>query len=761
MPDFLTYGEVHSEIRLEVLVSTAAQQTFHLVTGKNQHDFELVELRYVSIDDNTIADVIVVDCVNDQVPTRNSVGILNRERLALIFPKDQSLMPGVRALRADFPKTLHQNHVNAGEPSSICLHFEPWAAVKRTWTPQKHLHRILWWLAETAKDTLHRKDQPVEQLYFDSSVKVILPPKFSEFLDKDDFVLTVSRIDSGSTESKFTPLVGQFLSKKDAYKNGDPHYVPIMLSLPSITHGNIEIFPETLGHLETQLLARGSTIFEPLCNEIKRLTPQEGLSQDTDGRILLIFYIPIKRAKDGPAEENKLYAFLMLNDFSILGESLGVLHKHESKYFVLSIIGGTSNGSFADSSGQWRQLPILPVEIKTQATIELARNASGVNNETADFNAILAGVGALGGVLADLWSREAWGTWTLIDPDQLEPHNIIRHIAKNGFVGINKAVVTKFLLEANFSEGYNQVEAIPKSILETDSPKIQQAIASANFFVDATTTLYVPRDLSQINDFPRSASVFLSPSGLESVLLLEDDARQIRLESLEAQYYRAIINSEWGEKHLTGHFGNLWVGAGCRDISAIISFELVQLHSSIIARQMRAVKDQSEPRICVWQNDSLTGGVDVQVIPVAESISENCGEWRVLWDKDIQRILQEFRVQKLPNETGGVILGYFDQKLKTIFVVDVLNSPLDSKSTPSEFVRGIYGLETKLSEIAQKTANIVGYIGEWHSHPSCYSAQPSSIDYQLIQTLAETLSQDGDPALMMIVAKGEISITVK
>lgn len=753
MLDFLTYGEEHPNISCELLVSTAAQQIFSVVTNSKQHDFELIELRYVRNGDNTIAYIIVVDCINDQVPTRNSVGILTRERLALVFPTNESLMPEVRALRCNFPKTLHQNYVNSGEPASLCLYFEPWMAVQRTWTAQKHLHRILWWLAETAKETLHREDQPVEQLYFDSPIKLILPPKFEDFLGKDNLVFTLSRIDSGSSKSKFIALIGEFVSKEDAKKNSFPSHAPIILSLPAITHGNIEFFPETLGGLEEQLYERGVSIFELICDEIKRLTTPEGLAHNDDRKILLIINIPIKRSIDGEIEKNDLLAFLILENLPMLGKSLGVLHKHESKYYVLQLIGDIAN----KTSEQWQKFAIHPVDIKTQITKEFARNASGIIKETADFDAILAGTGALGGVLADLWSREAWGKWTLVDPDQIEPHNIIRHIAKNCNIGMNKAIVAKHFLEANFFPGYSHVEAIPESILEIDSSKIQ----SANFFVDATTTLYAPRDLSQINNFPRSASAFLTPSGFESVLLLEDEQRHIRLESLEAQYYRAIINNEWGEKHLTGHFGNLWVGAGCRDISAIISFELIQLHASILARQIRMLKDKADSFIGVWRNDSLTGSVDAHIIPVANPISENCSVWRVLWDTGIEKKLYELRAKKLPNETGGVILGYIDQKLMTIFVVDVLNSPPDSKATSSEFVRGVCGLKQKLDEITKRTANIVGYIGEWHSHPSWYSAQPSSTDYQLIQNLAEFLEQDGQPALMMIVAKDEISITVR
>jgi hypothetical protein len=112
------------------------------------------------------------------VPTRNSVGIRYCEPLALVFCTSLERQPEVRALRDGFPVTAHQNYVMVGEPPSLCLYFEPWSRVRRSWTPQFHLNRILWWLAETANGTLHRPDQPLEQLYFDSPFELVLPWDF-------------------------------------------------------------------------------------------------------------------------------------------------------------------------------------------------------------------------------------------------------------------------------------------------------------------------------------------------------------------------------------------------------------------------------------------------------------------------------------------------------------------------------------------------------------------------------------------------------
>ena len=66
-----------------------------------------------------------------------------------------------------------------------------------------------------------------------------------------------------------------------------------------------------------------------------------------------------------------------------------------------------------------------------------------------------------------------------------------------------------------------------------------------------------------------------------------------------------------------------------------------------------------------------------------------------------------------------------------------------------------------LNDVAGRTANIVGYVGEWHSHPRHCTATPSVTDRRHIGRLAEVLAQDGQPALMIIVGDHDFSISVK
>jgi hypothetical protein len=49
-----------------------------------------------------------------------------------------------------------------------------------------------------------------------------------------------------------------------------------------------------------------------------------------------------------------------------------------------------------------------------------------------------------------------------------------------------------------------------------------------------------------------------------------------------------------------------------------------------------------------------------------------------------------------------VILGYIDQKLKNIYIVDVCEAPHDSIATPTTFIRGVKAFQITLTYVEKK-----------------------------------------------------------
>ena len=750
---YVPFGEPYQGLNPDKLTAEISRKTLSACIRNDS--FEVLELRRIIHSDGELSDVIVVECINDQVPSRNDVGIKVREHLALVF--HQGKIPEVRALRVDFPKVMHLNHVPSTEPLSLCLYFQPWSALERTWTPQKHLQRILWWLSETAKKTLHRDDQPLENIFFDSPFEIVLPPNYVEKILHPHLDLSFTAINRGDNE--FRVIRGGFISKEQAKKHGLPKIEILDISFPPVVNDSVDISPNTLGGLNDTYQRRGAQFFDSMVSVVKEKA-EHGLTQDQTQKCLFILRVPLAKAQGEEPEKVEVRAFLLLIDIVALGVATGSLIRspEDKKYYKNYSLGAGED----HVQHEWMHLEILPIELREEVDISRARQLSGVPDEYSNIECTLMGVGALGSAIAELTSKSGWGVWTYVDPDIVKAHNIVRHITKNWHIGLFKTDAVKDVVAANYHVEYYSPSTINDSAINFTNEKVMAALTVSSLNIDATTTLEVPREISQLDAISRSVSAFVTPSGRDTVLMVEDEKRNIRLDALEPQYYRAILNSDWGSQHLTGHKGSLWVGAGCRDVSAIISFEEIQLAAAILSKQIRVLQNYPTAAIKVWTRNGSDSSVVFQEIAVSPSRKTSSGGWVVVLDKYIEQQLNAMRLEQLPRETGGIIIGFIDQKLNAIYVVDVLPAPYDSEADYSGFTRGVAGLNDALNEISDRTANIVGYIGEWHSHPEFASANPSSLDWRLIEKLSGVMAIDDQPVLMLIVGiNGDISITVR
>jgi integrative and conjugative element protein (TIGR02256 family) len=236
--------------------------------------------------------------------------------------------------------------------------------------------------------------------------------------------------------------------------------------------------------------------------------------------------------------------------------------------------------------------------------------------------------------------------------------------------------------------------------------------------------------------------------------LVKDAARTVRLRTLEAQYYRAVIRSAWGESHLDGNLGRLWSGGGCRDISLVMPHSRIVGHAATLAEQIRIQCHQPEAGITVWERDGNTGVVGAHHVPVQKERRMALDDFELFVDEGVIADMMAARAEQLPNETGGILLGYFDFNRKSVVVVDALRAPPDSVSSPVAFTRGTAGVREAVAEAGRRTAEVVGYIGEWHSHPTGCAANPSQDDMIQLVALALGMSEEGSPVVTMIVGDG-------
>ena len=136
---------------------------------------------------------------------------------------------------------------------------------------------------------------------------------------------------------------------------------------------------------------------------------------------------------------------------------------------------------------------------------------------------------------------------------------------------------------------------------------------------------------------------------------------------------------------------------------------------------------------------------------MANPIKCQKGEWTLWTDRCFLDKVYAARIKKLPNETGGVLIGAYDMQRKIIYVVDYFLAPPDSEEWPTGFIRGYQGLNSRREEVKQITEGQLEYIGEWHSHPSGCNLNPSQDDRQVFDWLSKHMKTDGLPPLMLIV----------
>ena len=134
------------------------------------------------------------------------------------------------------------------------------------------------------------------------------------------------------------------------------------------------------------------------------------------------------------------------------------------------------------------------------------------------------------------------------------------------------------------------------------------------------------------------------------------------------------------------------------------------------------------------------------------------GDLTVFVDAGLEDKLRSLRQQGLPEETGGVLLGYHDFNVNALVLVDAVAAPPDSSRSTEFFERGVQGLSAAVSEASRRTAGIVGYVGEWHSHPAGFSSHPSGHDLHQLIYLAVGMADDGLPAVSVIVSDDDVRI---
>ncbi|MDC8640398.1 ThiF family adenylyltransferase [Xanthomonas hortorum] len=723
--------------------SHASSRTHAMISAINANrDIGLIDVMRARTDEELSCVYIMVDVECHGVPTHNKYGLRFRERMLIVVPQDDSIATAAWAMRKDFPRLAHQNSVSALGPAQLCLYYEPMNVVARTWTAHSFLARILWWLEKNAKGELHLADQPLDTLFFESKHELVIPWDIADLVSggKPLHVSGVRRADNGTTMRIANQVdTGQGVLAK-----------LVKIDLEPVESGEVEWDPHTLGELNNLMTRRGANLLDPLRSAMQHDFPQQGLTQkDEPASVLVLLSIPLRRASTGHVEGVSYRAFFLHGGTLKVGAKLGALFELEGRFY-------TSVGILQEEQAHdWEAIGLDPVTVLWENTADRARSQSG--HPDSGPKGTVVGAGSLGSALLELWIRSGWGTWTVIDKDHIRPHNLARHSALNFQIGQPKVLAVSRLVEG-ITRGASMLTGVEADVMSSANPEVARALRASDLVVDATADLSYPRASSANEGRARHVSVFVTPSGRSGVMMLEDIAKARCLRTIEAQYYRAIIRSEWGKTHLDGHRGLFWSGASCRDLSMVLPYSSVMIHACQFAESIPTHIRSDAAIAVIWQREP-GGSTDAISLELFERrVHKTEGGLDVYMDEGLHDHLRVLRREALPNETGGILLGYHDFTQNLVVIVDALPAPRDSRGTPTSFERGTDGLLDLVEDARNRTAGIVGYVGEWHSHPDGYPAAPSRDDLIQLAQLAVGMNEEGLPVVQVIVGSHEIGV---
>lgn len=693
------------------------------------------DLPYVTLVEcrRDVGEVVVLD-LEVEIGQRMPVDIRRTERVAIVFPADEDSLPEAFALRADFPPVPHLNLRRTEFPRSLCLYQGHPSELLLGWTPRKYIERIREWLAQTAKGDLHAADQPLEPLLLSPMGTLVLPPDvFTE--DVTGTPLSVYGIEGVNGR----PILIAERDKKErpVAPEGKLKCVAIALMGDPQEHGIIRSQPETIAELHGFLATANIDLVARL-RERLRAWREDGAA--TASHLIIIVGLPKTRHGGGAAEAMDFWAFLTAKPVRDVGRDLGLWEV--SGQYLTPNIGG-------DDSMRGESTRIDPLNPQLAFTRERAAAMNGFGGPVAK-RVVGVGMGALGSQAFTNLLRGGFGEWTIVDNDQLLPHNLARHQLSGWAVGHPKVLTLAHAANGTV-EGDQAAAPVVADVLKSEGCEpLKTAFSAADLIFDFSASVPVARHLARGVDSPgRRFSLFLNPAGTDLVLLAEDASRAVKLDCLEMQYYRFLANDSRMDGHLAGA-ANVRYGTSCRDVSSTIPQHLVALHAAIGTKALRDATDSPEAAIVVWRADPDAMCVERHDVTPVPMIEQTNAGWTLCTDSAVADKVMALRKLKLPNETGGILIGSFDMRRKIAYVVDAEASPRNSREAPTLYIRGSEGMADRLSRIESATAGNLEYVGEWHSHPHGHDCTPSDLDAKQFAWLVDLMAPDGRPGVMLI-----------
>ena len=711
--------------------SRLARSVIEYVCDSVEHPYATIQ----EFQSDGLSDIVDLELEIDLAQDR-AVPIHHREPVRIVFASpDDLIAPRVLSLREDFPSgQVHTNLDREVDGLCLCIWEEGWHDLSRNLTGQALVERIRWWFAGMADGSLHADDQILEPLVATTSDTIVFPPGTFVgpwFIEK-----------AHERRGQVTLIMSR--DRKDAKNSCFDVFQRV---LPSQVHGALASRPFEMG----ALVALTAMLQFDFLAELKTwLTEPERLEAASTRRALFLLVVPKRRVEEGEDESYEAWVYTPCETLAELGEKLGITSTYED--------GGRQKTGIAllgtVEPVDLRTIPLLGWRIVQRLNREAARRFAG-STRTADAKLVAIGAGAIGSNVIINTTHAGLGTWTIIDDDDVLPHNTVRQTQTNCAVGYSKAQVLALEADAILAESGNNPIIADVLHAGAETAQIAHAMRGADLVVDFSASPAVVGHLAD-QELGRASSFFFGPDGSDLVAMDEGNDRAVRLDEVEAQYFLAVATCPALEGHLgTARTDRIRYANACQDLSHPLAPWQVQMLSGLAAGRLPSFVEDAAPSAWVWRLDPETGSVLPIRLSVQLTFRFGSDRLRVSLSADVIKAMRAHRQKAAPNETGGILIGAFDLVRNILHIVAALPAPPDSRQAPTFFVRGALNLRPLVHKYAKATAGRLQYVGEWHSHPDGVAARPSDDDEGVFSYLCRQLAPAGAPYAMLICGRDE------
>jgi molybdopterin/thiamine biosynthesis adenylyltransferase/proteasome lid subunit RPN8/RPN11 len=345
---------------------------------------------------------------------------------------------------------------------------------------------------------------------------------------------------------------------------------------------------------------------------------------------------------------------------------------------------------------------------------------------------VLFGVGAIGSHLGSLLARSGLGSLSVVDGDTITPVVVVRHASAD----VGSAKVDAF---AKLAAPFSWADVTPWRTIAWTPSAIEALIEAVDLCIDTTGNSLFAELLSRVA--ARAAVPMMT-------VALFRGGRLVRVQR-QAATDRAIV-----ERH--PHWRYPEIPPPDRPEDDFVGVEVgcaAPIHNAVPAAVMAAASLGARVAI-----DQLTGRRQerdeiIEVLDPIERPFDQRGRHQpvppAVMLTDVARSSMLTAAQAAhPNETGGILVGVLDGRGEPC-VVETVELPPNKPSAARYVVPE--GATVPAVEAARTRDGRLGYIGEWHSHPSDQPASPT--DVATMVSLAEA-PDVADPVLIVLRPSG-------